>query len=131
MLIAVNFKSIVCRGLLTIMAGCALANAAWAAGTRNFPGNSLQVYISEVGNGAIMADGVALKLASGVVVYNEANRSIVRSRIPAGIKARLLLNDKNEVQRMWILTTDEIEADPKNTLGSRQRERANANVLPQ
>jgi len=91
------------------------------AQVRTFPANSQQVRISEVGNGLVVINGNTLKLAPGLLVFNENNRTIVRSRIPAGVVARVVVNTRNEIQRVWILTLDEIEAAPQGQPGSRGR----------
>lgn len=97
---------------------------AFAAGARSFPGNSVQVQLNQAGNGAIIVNGnMQFKLASGVVIFNERNRTIVRSALPSGITVRLLLNGKEEVQRIWILAQDEMEAKPSIEPLTRQRTR--------
>ncbi len=99
---------------------------AFAAGIRSFPGNSVQVQLNQSGNGAIVVNGnIQLKLASGVIIFNERNRTIVRGALPTGITVRLLLNGKEEVQRIWILAQDEIEAKPSLEPLTRQRTRPN------
>jgi len=107
---------------LAALVGLALA---WSGTThaqvRTFPANSQQVRIGEVGNGLVVINGNTLKLAPGLLVFNENNRTIVRSRIPAGVVARVLVNTRNEIQRVWILTVDEIEAAPQGQPGSRGR----------
>lgn len=102
------------------------AHVTFAAGARSFPGNSAQVQLNQAGNGAIVVNGnTHLKLASGVVIFNERNRTIVRGALPSGITIRLLLNGKEEVQRIWILAPDEIEAKPSTEPLTRQRTRPN------
>jgi len=98
------------------------ASVATTASARSFPGNSVQVYLNQVDRGFILANGnVQLKMASGILIFNERNRTIVRGALPSGITVRLLLNGKEEVQRIWILAPDEIEAKPTLTPLTRQR----------
>lgn len=105
--------------------GLTLITLTWGSDTlaqvRTFPANSQQVHISEVGNGMLVINGNALKFAPGVLIFNENNRTMVRNRIPAGVVARVVVNTRNEIQRVWILTVDEIEAAPQGQPGSRGR----------
>jgi len=111
------------RLALTVFAMLVI-QVAFAAGARTFPGNSVQVQLNQAGNGAIVVNGnLEFKLASGVIIFNERNRTIVRGALPSDITVRLLLNGKEEVQRIWILAPDEIETRPSLEPLTRQRTR--------
>jgi len=91
------------------------------AQVRTFPANSQQVFIEATSPGLVVLNSATVRLASGVLIFNENNRTVVRSRLPTGVVARVVLNPRNEVQRIWILTQDEIEATPQGQPGSRGR----------
>jgi len=114
-----------CVRLVLAMLFAGLVSHAGAAGPRAFPGDSVQVQLFAVEDGILVVNnGLRLKLASGVLVFNESNRTVTRSRIPTGGKVvRLGLNRADEVQRIWILTADEIDPNPDNARLTRQRER--------
>lgn len=97
---------------------------AQAAGPRTFPGDSVQVRIADAGNGYVVTnDGLQLKLAAGVLIRNEENRTIVRNRLPVNVTVRMVLNRADQVQNIWVLTNDEIESSPANDRLTRLRMR--------
>jgi len=98
--------------------------SAHAAGTRTFPGDSVQVRIADAGNGYILtSDGLQLRLASGVLIRNVENRTVVRSRLPVNVVVRMVLNRDDQVQTIWVLAADEIESSPANDRLTRLRMR--------
>jgi len=118
-------------GAVFLLFGSLLADVALAGGPRAFAGDTVQVKLQAIDNGILVVDdGLRLKLAGGVLIYNENNRTVTRSRLPVGITVRLALNRADEVQRVWILAADEIEASPENARLTRQRGRAATAVQP-
>ena len=88
----------------------ALCMLAWAA--RTFPQNSLQVKITDVADDRIVADGRALHLAPGVLIYTSTNATLVKDAMPAPVLARVQLDLNGDVRRIWLLADDEILVRP-------------------
>jgi hypothetical protein len=114
--------------LLPLLLLLASASAS-AGGPRAFPGDSVQVKLHALANGMMLVDdGVTLQVSNSVRIYNEENRTVTRGRLPTEVTVRLLLDRAAQVQRIWILAADEIDANPDNKQLTRQRERAGAGV---
>ena len=114
--------------LLPLLLLLASASAS-AGGPRAFPGDSVQVQLHTLANGMMLVDdGVTLQVSNSVRIYNEENRTVTRGRLPTEVAVRLLLDRAAQVQRIWILAADEIDANPDNTQLTRQRERTVAGV---
>lgn len=92
---------------LTLAACCTLA---W--GARNFPQNTRQVKITDVADDRIVADGRALHLAPGVLIFTSSNATLVKGSMPAPVIARVQLDLNGDVRRIWILADDEILVRP-------------------
>lgn len=88
---------------LALCVACGLAAAA-----RTFPQNSRQVRITDVADDAIIADGRALPLAPGVVIFTTTNATLVKGALPAPVIARVQLDPDGAVRRIWLLADDEI-----------------------
>jgi hypothetical protein len=114
--------------LLPLLLLLASASAS-AGGPRAFPGDSVQVKLHALANGMMLVDdGVTLQVSNSVRIYNEENRTVTRGRLPTEVTVRLLLDRAAQVQRIWILAADEIDANPDNKQLTRQRERAGVNA---
>jgi len=114
--------------LLPLLLLLAPASAS-AGGPRAFPGDSVQVKLHALAKGMMLVDdGVTLQVSNSVRIYNEENRTVTRGRLPTEVTVRLLLDRAAQVQRIWILAADEIDANPDNTQLTRQRERAGVNA---
>lgn len=83
-----------------------------AQAVRTFPQNSIQVKITDVTDDAIVADGKALHLAPGVLIYTSSNATLVRGALPSNSIARVQLDLNGDVRRIWLLADDEIVDKP-------------------
>ncbi len=83
-----------------------------AQAARTFPQNSVQVKITKVADDAIVADGKALRLAPGVLIFTPSNATLVRGALPPGVIARVQLDLNGDVRRIWLLADDEIIDKP-------------------
>ena len=103
--------------------GHALRAARWSAlacallisqahAARTFPQNSLQVKITKAADDAIVADGRALHLAPGVLIFTTTNSTLVRSALPIDVIARIQVDLNGDVRRIWLLADDEIIVKP-------------------
>lgn len=98
---------------MTLLAAVLLvATAAPSVAARTFPQNSRQVRITDVADNAIIADGQALPLAPGVIVYTTTNATLVKGAMPTGVIARVQLDLNGDVRRIWLLADDEILVRP-------------------
>ena len=88
------------------------AFAAPGIAARTFPQNSRQVKITDVADDAIVADGTALHLAPGVLIYTPSNALVVKGALPTGVIARVQLDLNGDVRRIWVLADDEILVRP-------------------
>ena len=79
---------------------------------RTFPQNSRQVKITQVVGDGIVADGQALHLAPGVLVYTPNSTTLVRSAIPVNAVVRVQLDLNGDVRRIWLLADDEVLVHP-------------------
>ena len=93
--------------LLAIAFGADAASAA-----RVFPQNSRQVRITAVTDDAIVADGRALHLGPGVLIFTPTNATVVRGALPTGVIARVQVDLNGDVRRIWLLADDEILVHP-------------------
>lgn len=100
------------RAALWCACTCALLIVEVADAARTFPQNSLQVKITQVADDGIVADGKALHLAPGVVIFTPSNTTLVRGALPSHVIARIQLDLQGDVRRIWLLADDEIIDKP-------------------
>lgn len=50
-----------------------------------------------------------LKLAPGAVIYDRENRSIIHEQLPVGVQVLYTKDQNGDVQRIYILTNDELQ----------------------
>ncbi len=98
--------------VFAMLVAISLGAATSALAARTFPENSRQVRITEVADDAIVADGRALHLAPGVLIFAPGNSTLVRSALPAGVIARVQVDLNGDVRRIWLLADDEILVRP-------------------
>jgi hypothetical protein len=90
------------------LAVCVLLAAGVASGARTFPQNSRQVKITAVADDSIVADGDALHLGAGVLVFTQTGATVVKGALPVPVIARIQLDLNGDVRRIWLLADDEI-----------------------
>jgi hypothetical protein len=99
---------------IAVMAALALSFALLvdAHAARTFPQNSRQVKITDVADDSIIADGDALHLAPGVIIFTSTGATLVKGSLPAPVIARVQLDLNGDVRRIWLLADDEILVRP-------------------
>jgi hypothetical protein len=105
--LSMNIRTLCGFGFALLLSLSPVAHAA-----RTFPQNSIQVKITDVADDAIVADGKALHLAPGVLIFTPSNLTIVRSALPTDVIARVQLDLNGDVRRIWLLADDEILLRP-------------------
>ena len=105
-------RAAVRRAALWCACACALAIIEPARAARSFPQNSVQVKITQVADDAIVADGKALHLAPGLLIFTPSNATLVRGALPSNSIARVQLDLNGDVRRIWLLADDEIVDKP-------------------
>ncbi len=104
-----------------------------ADAARTFPQNSRQVKITQVAGDGIVADGQALHLSPGVLIYTPNNTTLVRGAIPVDTIVRVQLDMNGDVRRIWLLADDEVLVHPWDKFWKRdqpQPEKEQLQVVP-
>lgn len=100
------------RALLVCL--CLFAAGAHAQ-LRNIPEQAKDGAISHLQDMIVAIDGVAVRLAPGVLIRDQDNRLLLPTAIPAGAQIKYLLDAEGLVRQVWILTPDEAkQAAAKN-----------------
>jgi len=100
------------RALLVCL--CLFAAGAHAQ-LRNIPEQAKDGAISHLQDMIVAIDGVAVRLAPGVLIRDPDNRLLLPTAIPAGAQIKYLLDAEGLVRQVWILTPDEAkQAAAKN-----------------
>ena len=94
--------------------GCAIAllSSQPVLAARVFPENSRQVKITAAADDTVIADGDALHLAPGVVIFTTTNATVVRGALPTPVFARVQVDLRGDVRKIWLLADDEILVRP-------------------
>ena len=79
-----------------------------SVGARNIPLDSLEGRVSPLQYPYIKINGKQLRLSPGARIYDTNNRIIQTSRLPATSQAIYQLNFQGDVQRVWLITTQEL-----------------------
>ena len=85
-----------------------------AAQLRTLPADAKRGEIRSLGNMDVEISGKPMRLAAGAQVRDANNRIVLPTAIPAGAKVKYLLDPKEMVFRVWILSPQEAaQPDPR------------------
>src|ERR1043166_4297121 len=91
---------LVCLGLI---AGSAHAQA------RNIPEAAKAGELSHLQDMFVSINGIALRLAPGVQIRDQANRLVVPTAVPPASQVKYVLDQDGFVRQVWILTPEEAQ----------------------
>jgi hypothetical protein len=85
---------------------CLIAGSAHAQ-ARNIPEEAKAGELSHLQDMFVSINGVAVRLAPGVQIRDQANRLVVPTAVPAGSQVKYVLDQAGFVRQVWILTPEE------------------------
>src|SRR5512138_268113 len=94
---------------LCLFAACAYAQA------RNIPEQAKAGAITHLQDMIVSIDGVAVRLAPGVQIRDQANRLVVPTAVPPGSRVKYVLDPQGLVRQVWILTPEEAQLPAANS----------------
>ena len=94
---------------LCLFAACAYAQA------RNIPEQAKAGAITHLQDMIVSIDGVAVRLAPGVQIRDQANRLVVPTALPPGSQVKYVLDPQGLVRQVWILTPEEAQQPAANS----------------
>jgi hypothetical protein len=92
---------------------CALSFAAWGQ-LRSIPVEAKRGEIRSLGNMDVEIDGKAMRLSPGAQIRDAGNMIVLPTAVPAGAKVKYQVDPQNLVNRVWILSPQELaQPDPR------------------
>jgi len=88
---------------LCLIAGNAHAQA------RNIPEEAKAGELSHLQDMFVSINGVAVRLAPGVQIRDQANRLVVPTAVPPASQVKYVLDQQGLVRQIWILTPEEAQ----------------------
>jgi hypothetical protein len=85
---------------------CLFAAGAYAQ-ARNIPDEAKGGELSHLQDMIASINGVAVRLAPGVQIRDQANRLVVPTAVPPGSQVKYVLDPQGLVRQVWILTPEE------------------------
>jgi hypothetical protein len=101
-----TFARVVALLLLSCLAGAATAQV------RTIPAEAKRGRIEHVQDTTVAIDGKRHRLLPGAQIRSASNTLIVPMAIPKGARARYLADDGGNVRRVWLLSPQELAAEP-------------------
>ena len=81
---------------------------------RPIPVAAKKVVMTFSGSASVMVGSTARLLSPGAQIRDRQNRIVLPSHVAGEYKVRALIDNRGQIHRVWILTSDEIAApDPK------------------
>jgi len=92
---------------------CALSSVAWGQ-FRSIPVEAKRGEIRSLGNMDVEIYGKAMRLSPGAQIRDAGNMIVLPTAVPAGAKVKYQLDPQNLVNRVWILSPQEVaQPDPR------------------
>ena len=96
---------------------CLIAGSAHAQ-ARNIPEEAKAGELSHLQDMFVSINGVALRLAPGVQIRDQANRLVVPTAVPPASQVKYVLDQDGFVRQVWILTPEEAQQPAASGTGS-------------
>ena len=91
----------------TLLACLCLIAGSVHAQARNSPEEAKAGELSHLQAMFVSINGVAVRLAPGVQIRDQANRLVVPTAVPPGSQVKYVLDQAGLVRQVWILTPEE------------------------